>query len=297
MGSTKGDRRLTTSLLRPVVEHSHDESDYNDPIQKPPDEDEMSSSSDDSSNIKLVTRDRPGVSKHRDSFIESTPQAYRCAGSQLQRSLHTQTGCTYSMGCRVITYITEPEQASFHDTACIIFRQVQSGDLILSFRGTLTPKQIKTDLMMTPRISVDLDKFLATTKPSKRKYLEKHGLFDNASIDALSEKLSRGEIKNIKELSSLLPRAEMDTLPDYLQNACNDGSDIHGIGNIHFGFWSSYNRVRRDIHRVVREELLRQPGRILVTGHSLGGALGTICLQEHLISLFQIRSGLFAMET
>lgn len=46
---------------------------------------------------------------------------------------------------------------------------------------------------------------------------------------------------------------------------------------IHAGFWEAYVTVRERIHSVVREELLKEPADILVTGHSLGGALATLC--------------------
>jgi len=201
----------------------------------------------------------------------------RIAGSPPERSLHNQTGCTSTMGCRVVARLQEPELASFHDTTCIIFRQEQTGDLIITFRGTMTMKQNKTNIMMTPRITLDLDKFLATTSPAHRKYLEEKDQFNMAYVDALAENLKTGQVKSIKRLTDLLPRAEMDTMPDYLQNAVKDDIGINGTGNVHRGFWLSYNRLRKEIHRIVRKELLRQPSRILVTGHSLGGAIGTLC--------------------
>ncbi|CAM9503707.1 unnamed protein product [Phaeothamnion confervicola] len=51
-------------------------------------------------------------------------------------------------------------------------------------------------------------------------------------------------------------------------------------GHIHFGFWSSYSTVRAKVHAVVAEELLREPGQLYLTGHSLGGALATVCAYD-----------------
>ena len=46
---------------------------------------------------------------------------------------------------------------------------------------------------------------------------------------------------------------------------------------IHSGFWLAYSTVREEIHSAVRAELLKEPGDLLVTGHSLGGSLATLC--------------------
>ncbi|CAM9612691.1 unnamed protein product, partial [Phaeothamnion confervicola] len=51
-------------------------------------------------------------------------------------------------------------------------------------------------------------------------------------------------------------------------------------GRLHFGFWSSYSTVREKVHEVLLEELLREPGQLYITGHSLGGALGTLCAYD-----------------
>ena len=45
---------------------------------------------------------------------------------------------------------------------------------------------------------------------------------------------------------------------------------------IHTGFWEAYSLVREFVHAVVRRELAMEPADLFVTGHSLGGALGTI---------------------
>ena len=45
---------------------------------------------------------------------------------------------------------------------------------------------------------------------------------------------------------------------------------------VHSGFWDAYSNVREFVHAVVRRELKEEPSDIYLTGHSLGGALGTI---------------------
>jgi hypothetical protein len=36
----------------------------------------------------------------------------------------------------------------------------------------------------------------------------------------------------------------------------------HSHGFVHFGFWSSYNRMRERVHRIVTEELLKSPAEV-----------------------------------
>jgi len=107
----------------------------------------------------------------KDSFLECTKVKYkhllRLAGSEPCAS-NFRAGSSYSMGCRVVTLITEPVLVTLHETKSIIFRHEPSGDLIVAFCETATNKQVKTDLM-TFRIGVDLDTFLPTT--SKRHHV------------------------------------------------------------------------------------------------------------------------------
>jgi len=70
---------------------------------------------------------------------------------------------SWSLGCRVVARISEPAEANIHDTRVIIFRHIESGDLIVSFRGTKTDKQVKTDLM-TSKVVVTLDSFLTASQ-------------------------------------------------------------------------------------------------------------------------------------
>ena len=54
-------------------------------------------------------------------------------------------------------------------------------------------------------------------------------------------------------------------------------------GGVHAGFLGAYNSVRLDLHRELMTELQARPGEydeIAVTGHSLGGALATLCVLD-----------------
>jgi hypothetical protein len=46
---------------------------------------------------------------------------------------------------------------------------------------------------------------------------------------------------------------------------------------VHSGFYRSYGAVREFVHALVRSELATEPADILISGHSLGGALAVIC--------------------
>ncbi len=36
--------------------------------------------------------------------------------------------------------------------------------------------------------------------------------------------------------------------------------------HVHFGFWSSYNRLRSSVHEIVTRELIASPGNLYITG-------------------------------
>jgi hypothetical protein len=56
--------------------------------------------------------------------------------------------------------------------------------------------------------------------------------------------------------------------------------------NVHSGFWNAYLTLRKDVHAAVRK-YLREGDRLLITGHSLGGALATFAALD--LSLHTVR--------
>uniref|UniRef100_A0A7S1ZTK1 Fungal lipase-type domain-containing protein n=1 Tax=Ditylum brightwellii TaxID=49249 RepID=A0A7S1ZTK1_9STRA len=183
---------------------------------------------------------------------------------------------TYAMGCRVVARIFESGKIDLHDTRAVIFRHEFSDDLIVAFRGTATTKQVKTDVMIN-KIGVNLDTFVAA--PKWKSALSCAPEYARALSSSEVEKLLLGgKIPNVR-LIDLIP-SDDEELPPYLKGASKSGDSVEGICQIHFGFWSSYNRVRQAIHERVREELLKRPGRLILTGHSLGGAQATLCAYD-----------------
>jgi hypothetical protein len=64
--------------------------------------------------------------------------------------------------CQLIAALREPEGNSYHDTHCIIARHIPTNRLIISWRGTASSKQMRTDLEVS-KISINLGLFLTTS--------------------------------------------------------------------------------------------------------------------------------------
>lgn len=184
-------------------------------------------------------------------------------------------GSAWGAGCRPVAYISEPKGLNVHDTRALLFRHEPSGALILSFRGTLSTKHIKTDLM-THKVMVSLDTFLAI--PSKREMARR--VLQAIVPDAIEKNLLSGSKQKVSLVDLL--HVDGEALPDYLQSSTKSNAEIYGLGfgRLHFGFFSSYNRVRRDIHRSLRDELVSRPAPLYICGHSLGGCLATVCAYD-----------------
>ena len=184
-------------------------------------------------------------------------------------------GSAFGAGCRPVAYISEPKGLDVHDTRALLFRHEPSGALILAFRGTLSTKHVKTDLM-THKVKVSLDTFLAI--PSKREMARR--VLQAIVPDAIEKNLLEGSKQKVSLVDLL--HVDGEALPDYLQSSTKSSAEIHGlgVGRLHFGFFSSYNRVRRDIHQKLRDELVSRPAPLYVCGHSLGGCLATVCAYD-----------------
>ena len=151
-------------------------------------------------------------------------------------------------------------------------RNESSNDLIIAFRGTATGVQIKTDCM-TQMVKVSLDTFL--TIPRWRRNLD-----EDSSPEKIEEMLCEGTCEDVRLFDLLHRKDKVGDLPEFLRNRTNAQDGINGSTFLHFGFWSSYSRLRKQVHSAIYEELVSNPGRLLVCGHSLGGAQATACAYE-----------------
>mmetsp|Transcript_28698 Transcript_28698/g.38216 ORF Transcript_28698/g.38216 Transcript_28698/m.38216 type:complete len:1162 (-) Transcript_28698:520-4005(-) len=206
------------------------------------------------------------------SVSQSSLSSKTVPGLWLAGEMSSEEDSTWMSGCRLVDRVYESGNIDIHDTRVLILRHEPSGDLIVSFRGTATLKMVKTDIMLD-KIAVDLDKFL--TKPALGQRVKSTG---TRMVHNIQDDLASGKVGKF-QLIDLLPK-EDESLPPYLKGARKDPLSIHGVAWIHFGFWSSYNRVRCQLHEKIREELVARPGRLILTGHSLGGAQATLCAYD-----------------
>jgi len=198
----------------------------------------------------------------------------RLAGEPMCWGEPSPPGSSYAMDCRVVKLIQEPSYADMHDSRAVVFRHVPSNDLIVAFRGTATSKQVKTDLM-TQKVEVSLDRFLTVSSHRERARRMVEGVLP----EDLERKMEEGTAGKVRILD-LLHRDDDEHLPEFLKGRSMSGDKFRGTGQLHFGFFSSYSRLRKQVHATIYEELVRSPSRLLVTGHSLGGAQATACAYD-----------------
>jgi hypothetical protein len=207
-------------------------------------------------------------------LLQMADEAYRCFSqeelqSRLEKNhLERMVDCELH-DCDLLATLHEPEDENIHDTHCLIVRHRATNRLVVSWRGTKSRKQVETDLRASKK-AVHTGIFL--TRPP--------GSWPRPD-DALHPRFGGYKRKRNK----FLPYA--DRLPDYLQRELlMSGRSLGSMmkegryAHVHAGFWGSYNRLRERVHAVILEELLRNPGELIITGHSLGGALATICAYD-----------------
>jgi hypothetical protein len=56
------------------------------------------------------------------------------------------------------------------------------------------------------------------------------------------------------------------------------------LPHIHTGFWEAYSVVREFVHATLRRELTNCPSHVCFTGHSLGGAIGSLAAADFTVN-------------
>lgn len=101
--------------------------------------------------------------------------------------------------------------------------------------------------------------------------LKKRGFTDVSTLNFGS---SLGYVAMIGDAAVIMFRGtNPPEIQDWLANI-NTKSYESEDGNVHAGFWASYEALHDQLIEVLRQ---KQPKRIWVTGHSLGGALAVVC--------------------
>ena len=128
---------------------------------------------------------------------------------------------------------------------------------------------------MTQKVEVSLDRFLTIRGHRERM----RRIVEGVLPEELEQKREEGTAGKVRILD-LLHRDDDEHLPEFLKGRSAAGDGIRGTGQLHFGFFSSYSRLRKQVHATVYKELMDSPGRLLVCGHSLGGAQATACAYD-----------------
>lgn len=165
----------------------------------------------------------------------------------------------------------------------------------LAFRGTVHDKwkDILTDISMTPvkldpnkvkesspedalaEISQDagpLEKVLAEFETAQAELKEKQESGDEDGTGIIEQVQQTAD--NLSDILSRIKKVIDDASDEQEEIKLQD--DEHWV---HSGFLTAYDSVRADIHALV-DALLedeKEPWTIYLTGHSLGGALATLC--------------------
>lgn len=101
--------------------------------------------------------------------------------------------------------------------------------------------------------------------------LKKRGFTDVSTLNFGS---SLGYVAMIGDAAVIMFRGtNPPEIQDWLANI-NTKSYESEVGNVHAGFWASYEALHDQLIEVLRQ---KNPKRIWVTGHSLGGALAVVC--------------------
>ena len=202
------------------------------------------------------------------------------------------------------------------ETFCLVCRHKSSNKIVIAFRGTVNGQHWKSNLdygkkpldlaeLTIPELDAE-DGLQLTSVGVQNPTHERSDSFsdDDSFVTAgsarLAEQQDHGQDNSTADPSTL-PRTK--TLGQALTTAAEKGVKMAGSAynkttaaamkaakktpglrslvqtRVHTGFWTAYNAngIRSFVHKIVRTELKKSPGKVYITGHSLGGAISTFC--------------------
>lgn len=217
-------------------------------------------------------------------FTASSPrlqleEANRLADNQPQdRDIFKQwTGLLEDVVSRELTtkapplaFVTNPAT----DTELWVYRNAEERDLIFAFRGTSSPKDMITDM------SVELRPFKPgqkITPPSDEEVTEQLGA--SSKVTPVIEK-----IRTMEEYVGRLTGYGTKQL-GLAKWVTSQAQMVYASENdevwVHKGFLSCYQSVAASLLELAEEVMEGdEPWTIFTTGHSMGGALATLCAYE-----------------
>ena len=172
------------------------------------------------------------------------------------------------------------------DTQCWVFWSVQKKKIVVAFRGTEQDrfKDVLTDLELTPAALDPEGGAGGASTPSVV-----------AAAGAPSAAIAKGIETMVKEIATAASTStnSASTPGSTLKNIVSQGvqaavqATAEGQAEIwvHSGFLKAYRAVRAEVLQLVDAILQERSGEeqgwtVFVTGHSLGGALSTLCAYE-----------------
>ncbi|KAA8490759.1 Lipase [Porphyridium purpureum] len=153
------------------------------------------------------------------------------------------------------------------DTHCIVCEADDS--IVVSFRGTLSAQNVKTDIRAGPlhvRHILDLD--------SKSLQFDNGACASDSSSPRSRQNVSEGLDKKLLHRLDLLQFMSED-LDRRVVKVYDHATEKYC--RVHAGFGEAYVSVHQDVIVLVQLLLLAKERPVFVAGHSLGGALATLC--------------------
>lgn len=208
-------------------------------------------------------------------------------------------------GYRVLGAVQD--RGSF-DTFALVLQHAVDGRVVVAFRGSSSKKQWLNNLRFQQG-EIDFSKLPdlhfgvtgaraggSAASASRHSYVDDDEPGGEDTLTQSSNQAQREEwdgrhnpaLHPTPLLGAMATGAElMNATGDFVREGVLGTAHLLGVdrlpymrrllrGHVHQGFWEAYLPVREQVAQLVYRALVQRHGRVFVTGHSLGGALGTL---------------------